>query len=57
VAVIRRHWTIHALWQFREGYNSDDDDPLSLINLVDRIEFKDRAACVSLYWEPTLGAQ
>jgi hypothetical protein len=52
IATIRRHWTIHALRRFRERYNPDDDDPASLIDLVDRIELKYRAAFASPYWDP-----
>ena len=52
MAVIERHWTIHALRRFRERYNLDDDDPASLIDLVDRIELKYRAAFASPYWDP-----
>jgi hypothetical protein len=52
MAAIERHWTIHALRRFRERYNLDDYDPASLINLVDRIELKYRAAFASLYWDP-----
>ena len=52
MAAIERHWTIHALRRFRERYNLDDYDPASLIDLVDRIEFKYRAAFASPYWAP-----
>ncbi|MPR10074.1 hypothetical protein [Microvirga tunisiensis] len=52
MAAIERHWTIHALRRFRERYNLDDYDPTSLIDLVDRIELKYRAAFVSPYWGP-----
>ena len=52
MAVIERHWTIHALRRFRERYNLDDDNPASLIDLVDRIELKYRAAFASPYWDP-----
>jgi len=54
MAAIERHWTIHALQRFRERYNLDDDDPASLIDLVDRIELKYRAASASPYWDPYL---
>jgi hypothetical protein len=52
MAAIERHWTIHALRRFRERYNLDDYDPASLIDLVDRIELKYRAAFASAYWDP-----
>jgi hypothetical protein len=52
MTAIERHWTIHALRRFRERYNLDDDDPASLIDLVDRIELKYRAAFASPYWDP-----
>jgi hypothetical protein len=52
MAAIERHWTIHALRRFRERYNLDDDDPASLIDLVDRIELKYRVALASSYWVP-----
>ena len=52
MAAIERHWTIHALRRFRERYNLDDYDPASLIDLVDRIELKYRAAFASPYWDP-----
>jgi hypothetical protein len=52
ISAIERHWTIHALRRFRERYNLDDYDPVSLIDLVDRIEFKYRAAFASPYWNP-----
>jgi hypothetical protein len=52
MAAIERHWTIHALRRFRQRYNLDDYDPTSLIDLVDRIELKYRAAFASPYWDP-----
>jgi hypothetical protein len=52
MAAIERHWTIHALWRFRQRYNLDDDDPASLIDLVDRIELKYQAAFTDPYWNP-----
>lgn len=52
MAAIERHWTVHALRRFRERYNLDDYDPASLIDLVDRIELKYRAAFASPYWDP-----
>lgn len=52
MAVIERHWTAHALQRFRERYNLDDYDPASLIDLVDRIELKYRAAFANPYWDP-----
>jgi peptidoglycan/xylan/chitin deacetylase (PgdA/CDA1 family) len=52
MTAIERRWTIHALRRFRERYNLDDDDPASLIDLVDRIELKYRAAFASPYWNP-----
>ena len=52
MAAIERHWTIHALRRFCERYNLDDDDPASLIDLVDRIGLKYRAAFASPYWDP-----
>ena len=52
MAAIERHWTIHALRRFRERRNLDDYDPASLIDLVDRIELKYRAAFASPYWAP-----
>jgi hypothetical protein len=52
MAAIERHWTTHALQRFQERYNLDDYDPASLIDLVDRIELKYRAALASPYWEP-----
>ena len=52
MVAIERHWTIHALQRFREPYNLDDYDPAPLIDLVDRIELKYRAAFASPYWDP-----
>jgi hypothetical protein len=52
MAAIRRHWTCHALRRFRERDNLDNYDPESLIDLVDRIELKYRAAFASSYWDP-----
>jgi hypothetical protein len=52
MVAIERHWTIHTLRRFRERYNLDDYDPASLIDLVDRIELKYRAAFASPYWDP-----
>lgn len=49
MAAIERHWTIHALRRFRERYNLDDYNPASLIDLVDQIELKYRAAVASPY--------
>jgi hypothetical protein len=51
MAVLRRHWTTHALKQFRERYNLDDFEPDSLIDLVDRIELKYRTAFTNPYWD------
>jgi len=52
MAAIERHWTMHALRRFCERYNLDEYDPASLIDLVDRIELKYRAAFANPYWDP-----
>ncbi|QRM33501.1 hypothetical protein [Microvirga sp. VF16] len=57
MTVIRRHWTIHALWRFREHYNLDDDDPDSLIDLADRMELKDRPLMMVLELSREFGSQ
>jgi hypothetical protein len=51
MAAILRHWTTHALQQFREWYNLDDYEPDSLADLVERIEFRYRVAFTNPYWE------
>jgi hypothetical protein len=56
MAAIERHWTIHALRRFRQRYNLDDYDTSSLIDLVDRIELKYRAAFASPCWDPYPGS-
>lgn len=50
MAVIRRHWTNHALQRFCERYNLDDYEPETLVDLVERIERKYRAAFANPYW-------
>jgi hypothetical protein len=51
MAVIRRHWTDHALQRFCERYNLDDYEPETLLDLVERIERKYRAAFANPYWQ------
>lgn len=51
MAVLRRHWTIHALRQFCARYNPADYEPEALVDLVDRIECKYRTAFANPYWE------
>ncbi len=52
MAVLRRHWTTHAIQQFCKRYDPADYEPDSLINLVDQIELKYRAAFSNPYWDP-----
>ncbi|KLK90883.1 hypothetical protein AA309_23485 [Microvirga vignae] len=51
IAVLRRHWTIHALQQFCARYDPADYEPEALIDLVDRIEGKYRTAFANPYWD------
>jgi hypothetical protein len=49
MAVIRRHWTNHALQRLCEQYNLDDYEPEIPVDLVERIERKYRAAFANSY--------
>ncbi|WP_414476424.1 hypothetical protein [Microvirga sp. M2] len=51
LAVLRRHWTSHALRRFGERYKLDDYEPEALIDLVERIERKYRVAFANPYWK------
>jgi hypothetical protein len=51
IAMLRRHWTIHALEQFCARYNPADYEPEALVDLVDRIEGNHRAAFANPYWD------